>query len=78
MTQPVPGSREHTVVETTTADRFTELRLCRNMLRDHMPSRYERGLEKAYVTFLMRELEDRRHSQHGPAPPSDSAQNRPL
>lgn len=62
MTIKAPQQRKYTVIDTCGAERFLELTLRKNMLRDHLPSRYERAFESAYVTYLLHELEERQNS----------------
>lgn len=59
MTLRAPNGRKYTVIDTCGPDRFTECCLRPNMALDHMPDRYERGLEEAYITLLLHELEER-------------------
>ena len=59
LTIKAPNDRKYTVVDTCTSERFLDVALRKNMLRDHMPDRYERAFEDAYVTYLMNDLEDR-------------------
>lgn len=39
-------------------DFFSELRVTKRMLFDHLPDQYERSLDAAYVNYLMQELEN--------------------
>lgn len=59
ITLRAPNNRKYTVVDTCGPDRFIEVALRPNMVRDHMPDRYEAGLEDAYITYLLHELEER-------------------
>jgi hypothetical protein len=54
-----PGDRTYTAVDTCGSERFLEVVLRKNMLLDHLPSRYEQAFEKAYVTYLLHDLEDK-------------------
>lgn len=62
MTIKAPNRRKYTVVDTCGGERFLEITLRKNMLRDHLPSRYEHAFEAAYVTYLLHELEERQTS----------------
>lgn len=61
MSIKAPGNRKYTVVDTCGAQRFLEMALRKNMLLDHLPSRYEQAFEEAYVTYLLHELDERQH-----------------
>ena len=58
-TLKAPNNRQYTVIDTCMPERFDEMTLRRNMLKDHLPSAYEMALENAYVTYIMHELEER-------------------
>jgi hypothetical protein len=59
-----PGDKSYTVVDTCGPERFLEIAFRRNMLLDHLPSRYEQAFEEAYVTYLLHEIEDEQSEEN--------------
>lgn len=58
-----PEDKSYTVIDTCTADRFVELHVTRKMLAHHMPDKYERALESAYLFLIEEELERLEHPE---------------
>jgi len=52
-----PGDKKITVIDTCTSDRFTDGHVTRKMLTHHMPLKYEKALDDAYMLLLEEELE---------------------
>jgi hypothetical protein len=51
--KPTPENPKFTVIENTTAERFSEMVISRTMLTDHIPNKYDRGLDRAFECLMM-------------------------
>ncbi|PJF18090.1 hypothetical protein PSACC_02113 [Paramicrosporidium saccamoebae] len=58
-----PGGKTYTVVDTCGPERFLEIAFRRNMLLDHLPSRYEQAFEEAYVTYLLHDIQEEQNGE---------------
>ncbi len=52
-----PNDSRFTVIDSCTCDRFVEFHISRKMLQHHMPDKYERALEAAYMLLVEDEVE---------------------
>ena len=58
--KPTPENRKYTVMEHVSADIFTEILVNRNVIVDHIPNKYDRGLDRVFETLLTMDDERRR------------------
>lgn len=66
-----PSNNRYTIIDTCTSDRFFEAHVTRKMLNHHMPPKYEKALDDAYLVLLQEELE----MSNNPPATRDSAQH---
>lgn len=52
-----PGGKKYTIIDSCAPDRFVEAHVTRKMFSHHMPSKYEKALEDAYLLLVEEELE---------------------
>lgn len=61
-----PGGGQRTVIDTCDKERFDELILHNKMLTSHLPPKYEKGIERAYLDLSIDETIKKTASKDGP------------
>ena len=54
-----PENRKYTIMEKVSVDVFTEILINRNVIVDHIPNKYDRGLDRVFEALLTMDDERR-------------------